>query len=82
MGATLPERQKWLENALQGLAFWIGHRHSLFNGYPLVEGALVAEACNLIQAIPGRCGRDGNGDVRRRRCHQASRRVELADHGC
>lgn len=50
MGSTLPERQKWLEHALQGLAFWIGHRHSLFNAYPLTEGALVAEACNLIQA--------------------------------
>lgn len=46
----LPERQKWLEHALQGLAFWIGHRHSLFKDYPLSEGALVAEACNLIQA--------------------------------
>lgn len=50
MGTRLPDRQKWLEHALQGLAFWIGHRHSLFNGYPLVEGALVAEACNLIHA--------------------------------
>ncbi len=50
MGRTLPERQKWLEVALQGLAFWIGHRHSLFRGYPLSEGALVAEACNLIQS--------------------------------
>lgn len=50
MGLTLPERQKWMEHALQGLAFWIGHRHSLFKGYPLSEGALVAEACNLIQA--------------------------------
>lgn len=50
MGSLLPKRQKWLEHALQGLAFWIGHRHSLFNGYPLTEGALVAEACNLIQA--------------------------------
>ena len=50
MGLALPERQKWLEHALQGLAFWIGHRHSLFRGYPLTEGALVAEACNLIQA--------------------------------
>ncbi|WP_155987040.1 hypothetical protein [Thioalkalivibrio sp. ALE11] len=50
MGISLPERQKWLEHALQGLAFWIGHRHSLFNGYPLTEGALVAEACNLIQS--------------------------------
>ena len=50
MGEPLPERQKWLEHALQGLAFWIGHRHSLFNRYPLPEGALVAEACNLIEA--------------------------------
>lgn len=50
MGLTLPERQKWLEHALQGLAFWIGHRHSIFKDYPLSEGALVAEACNLIQA--------------------------------
>lgn len=50
MGLALPERQKWLEHALQGLAFWIGHRHSLFQGYPLAEGALVAEACNLLQA--------------------------------
>lgn len=50
MSLSLPERQKWLEHALQGLAFWIGHRHSLFRHYPLPEGALVAEACNLIQA--------------------------------
>lgn len=50
LGSTLPERQKWLENALQGLAFWIGHRHSFFHTYPLPEGALVAEACNLIQS--------------------------------
>ena len=50
MGVNLPEHQKWLEHALQGLAFWIGHRHSLFEDYPLPEGALVAEACNLIQA--------------------------------
>lgn len=50
MGYEMPDRPKFLERALQGLAFWIGHRHSLFNDYPLVEGALVAEACNLIQA--------------------------------
>jgi hypothetical protein len=35
---------------MQGLAFWIGHRHSLYRHYPLSEGALVAEACNLIFA--------------------------------
>lgn len=50
MGSKLPERQMWLENALQGLAFWIGHRHSFFRSYPLPEGAFVAEACNLIQS--------------------------------
>jgi len=50
VGLSLPDRQNWLEHALQGLAFWIGHRHSLFMDYPLSEGALVAEACNLIQA--------------------------------
>lgn len=50
MDLALPERQKWLEHALQGLAFWVGHRHSLFQGYLLAEGALVAEACNLIPA--------------------------------
>lgn len=50
MGRHLPARQRWLETALQGLAFWIGHRHSLYPHYPLSEGALVAEACNLIQA--------------------------------
>ena len=50
MGTTLPERQRWLEKALQGLAFWIGHRQSLFSSYPLTEGALIGEACNLMQA--------------------------------
>jgi hypothetical protein len=50
MALILPKRPEWLEHALQGLAFWMGHRHSLFKDYPLPEGALVAEACNLIQA--------------------------------
>lgn len=50
MGYEMPDRPKFLEAALQGLAFWIGHRHSLFRSYPLPEGAMVAEACNLIQA--------------------------------
>lgn len=50
MGYEMPERPRFLERALQGLAFWIGHRHSLFRSYPLPEGAMVAEACNLIQA--------------------------------
>lgn len=50
MGYEMPDRPKFLENALQGLAFWIGHRHSLFRFHPLTEGAMVAEACNLIFA--------------------------------
>ncbi|MEW8458935.1 MAG: hypothetical protein AB2653_01355 [Candidatus Thiodiazotropha endolucinida] len=50
MGYEMPDRPKFLEAALQGLAFWIGHRHSLFRSYPLPEGAMVAETCNLIQA--------------------------------
>lgn len=50
MGIPLEEWPPWSESALQGLAFWMGHRHSLYRDYPLSEGALVAEACNLIQA--------------------------------
>ncbi len=50
MGYEMPDRPRFLERALQGLAFWIGHRHSLFRSYPLPEGAMVAEVCNLIQA--------------------------------
>lgn len=50
MGYEMPTRPQFLVEALQGLAFWIGHRHAMFSEYPLPEGALVAEACNLIQA--------------------------------
>lgn len=50
MGYSMPDRPKFLERALQGLAFWIGHRRAYYDSYPLPEAALVAEACNLIQA--------------------------------
>lgn len=54
MGATLEQWPQWAEKALQGLAFWMGHRHALYPNYPLGESALVAEACNLIFAnLPG-----------------------------
>jgi len=43
----------WAEKALQGVAFWIGHRRCLYRDYPLSEGALVAEICNLIHANLG-----------------------------
>ena len=49
----LPERPQWLEDAIQGLAFWIGHRRAMFRYHPLSEGALVAELCNLIQVNLG-----------------------------
>ena len=50
MGFVMPERPRFLERSLQGLAYWIGHRKSMFWSWPLSEGALVAEACTLIQA--------------------------------
>lgn len=53
MGTSLEPWPKWAEQALQGLAFWIGHRHALYRHYPLSEGALVAETCNLIHAHLG-----------------------------
>lgn len=45
----LPPPPGWAAPALQGLAFWIGHRRALYSDYPLGESALVAELCNLIQ---------------------------------
>src|SRR5712692_6421414 len=40
----------WVERALQGVTYWMGHRRCLYRDYPLSEGALVAEVCNLIYA--------------------------------
>jgi len=40
----------WVRPALQGIAFWIGHRQCIWPHYPLPEAALVAEMCNLISA--------------------------------
>lgn len=35
MGYQMPDRPRFLETALQGLAFWIGHRQAMFPFYPL-----------------------------------------------
>lgn len=43
----------WLKNSLQGLAFWVGHRCSIYSDWELSEGALVGELCNLIHAHLG-----------------------------
>jgi hypothetical protein len=40
----------WFRKSLQGLAYWVGHRCSIYSGWALSEGALVAELCNLIHA--------------------------------
>ena len=46
----LKKLPSWAKEALQGVAYWMGHRRCLFRHYPLAEGALVAEICNLIHA--------------------------------
>lgn len=50
MNSTLKKWPPWAKNALQGITHWIGHRRCLYRNYPLSEGALVAEICNLIHA--------------------------------
>jgi len=50
MKSKLKKQPKWVERALQGVAYWMGHRRCLYRDYPLSEGALVAEVCNLIYA--------------------------------
>ena len=50
MKSKLNKQPKWVERALQGVAYWMGHRRCLYRDYPLSEGALVAEVCNLIYA--------------------------------
>lgn len=46
----IPEMPFELTNMMQGLAYWIGHRHSLYAGHELPEAALVVEASNLVYA--------------------------------
>lgn len=54
MKSKLKKQPKWVERALQGVTYWMGHRRCLYRDYPLSEGALVAEVCNLIYAnLPG-----------------------------
>jgi len=50
MGTKFEKRPIWAIRALQGVTFWIGHRRCLYKQYPLAEGALVAELCNLFVA--------------------------------
>lgn len=40
----------WVRPTLQGIAFWMGHRRCFYRSYPLTEGAMVAEVCNLLYA--------------------------------
>jgi hypothetical protein len=50
MDSVSTEIPRWIQRALQGITYWIGHRRCLYRRYPLAEGALVAEVCNLIHA--------------------------------
>jgi hypothetical protein len=50
MSTTIEKWPFWLGRALQGITYWMGHRRCLYRHYPLSEGALVAEVCNLIHA--------------------------------
>jgi len=50
MTSTPEKEPAWVASALQGITHWIGHRRCLYRHYPLSEGALVAEVCNLIHA--------------------------------
>lgn len=40
----------WTSDVLQGVTFWMGYRRSYFKDYPLLEGAIVAELCNLLSS--------------------------------
>ena len=54
MKTKLEKHPVWVDRALQGVTYWMGHRRCLYRDYPLSEGALVAEVCNLIYAnLPG-----------------------------
>jgi hypothetical protein len=50
MNEVLRVPPTWLSKSLQGLAFWVGHRCSIYSDWELSEGALVGELCNLIHA--------------------------------
>ena len=41
---------EYIENAMQGLAYWIGYKKSLYHYYSLSESATVTEFCSLLQA--------------------------------
>jgi hypothetical protein len=41
---------KWAEPVLHGLSYWIGHQRAYFSDYPLLEGAITAEMCSLVNS--------------------------------
>jgi hypothetical protein len=45
---VVEEMPVWVNTALHGVTYWIGHRRCIWPRYPLSEAALVAEMCNLI----------------------------------
>ncbi|WP_175815555.1 hypothetical protein [Burkholderia diffusa] len=43
-----PSRPVWLKKSLQGIAFWLGYRQSLYARRPLTESSIVTELSDLI----------------------------------
>ncbi len=40
----------WASEVLQGLAYWIGYSRAYYRHYHLLEAAITAELCNLLNA--------------------------------
>lgn len=43
--------QKYIEDSLQALAFWVGYQHQIYRHHILPEGAIVAELARMIDGI-------------------------------
>ncbi len=50
----------WVNPVLHGLCYWIGHQRSYFSDYPLLEGAITAELCGLLNS---KIDRDADGYI-------------------
>lgn len=50
MSKQVSEIPHWLRSALKGTLCWIGWRRCFYKMHNLVEGAIVAEVCNIIAA--------------------------------
>jgi hypothetical protein len=63
IATTLNRIPAWVDDALQGITFWIGHRRAMYRHSDLTEGAIVAELKNLINHGLVRDGGQGVADA-------------------